>query len=119
MSGSEQGSPSISRSKIGSSNVLIPKESLTYENHEELKSAYDELVSQGENNVFLDCKSITYLDSAALETLLDIHNDLKTRGGSLKIIGLNEVCQDILIATRLTNYLNVYNDIQEAVKSDL
>ncbi|MBW2623623.1 MAG: STAS domain-containing protein [Deltaproteobacteria bacterium] len=116
---SEQGSLSISRSKIGSSNVLIPKESLTYENNEELKSAYDELVSQGENNVILDCKSMTYLDSAALETLLDIHNDLTTRGGSLKITGLNEVCQDILIVTRLTNYLIVYNDIQEAVKSDL
>ncbi len=119
MSGSEQGYSTIRQSKIGSSNVLIPKKSLTYENHAELKSASDELVNQGVNNIILDCKSITYLDSAALETLLEIHDYLKTRGGYLKLISLNEVCQDILIATGLTNYLIVYNDIQEAMKSDL
>ena len=119
MDENEQGSLTISRSVVGSNHVLVPKESLTYENHTELKSAGEELVSQGVFAIILDCKSVTYLDSAALETLLDIHEDLQTKGGNLKIIGLNEICQDILMATRLTNHLIVYNDIQEAVKSDL
>jgi hypothetical protein len=35
----------------------------------------------------------------------------------LKIVGLNTVCRDILIVTRLINVFNIYSDVPEAVRS--
>ncbi len=55
------------------------------------------------------------LDSAALELMIDIHDTLMSQGGALKIVGLNEVCRDILLATRIINVLFVYKDINEAI----
>jgi hypothetical protein len=49
--------------------------------------------------------------------LVRMHEELKMRGGVQKIIGLNTVCRDILDATRLINFLHVFNDINEAIRS--
>ncbi len=57
------------------------------------------------------------MDSEALELLVRMHEELRNRDNILRIIGLNDVCRDIFLATRLI-YLHVYDDIHEAIKSD-
>ena len=59
------------------------------------------------------------MDSEALEFLLRAHEDLKNLGGILKIVCLNSVCSDILLATRLSNVLNIYEDVHDAIRSRL
>jgi anti-anti-sigma factor len=57
------------------------------------------------------------MDSAALELLLDTHEALARRGGILKLVNLNEVGRDALVATRLAGVLHVYEDLHQAVRS--
>jgi hypothetical protein len=58
------------------------------------------------------------MDSQALELLLTMHESLMNSGGILKIFGLNGVCRDILVTTRLINLLNIYWEMQEALRGE-
>jgi anti-sigma B factor antagonist len=104
-------------SKVGSRTVLVLKDSLTYQNCEELKPSLKECINQQRTELILDCKALSFLDSEALELLVRTHEELKDRGGILKLISLTGVCRDILIATRLTNTFHIYEDIHEAIRT--
>ena len=106
----------IGTARVSSRTILAPKESLTYQNCEELETMFNDSLSRYKTEIILDCKAVSFMDSEALELLLRFHEELRNRGGRLKIIGLNAVCRDILNATRIINVLNVYEDIHQAVK---
>ena len=81
---------------------------------------YDELnknMTKNKTEIILDCQALSYLDSEGLELLVRMHEDLQRRGGGLTIVSLNDVCLDILLATRLINILQVRADIHEAIRS--
>ena len=107
----------ISIAKVGTRTVLAPKESLTYLNCNELEATFEECMSQARTDIILDCKAVDYMDSEALQLLVRMHEELRNRGNLFQIIGLNDVCLDIFVATRLI-HLHVYEDIQEAIRSE-
>jgi anti-anti-sigma factor len=102
---------------IGARTVLSPENSITHENRDEFKQKIENAVQQNKTEIILDCKHVDLLDSAALEFLVQTHAELRSKGGALKIVGLNEVCRDILLATRIINVLFVYKDIHDAITS--
>ncbi len=95
--------------------VINPKASITYENCEELEAKFDESINHGKTEIIMDCKSVAYMDSEGLALLLRMHVNMKKKGGKLKLSGMNKVCRDILLATRLITVLHVYNDMQTAI----
>jgi anti-anti-sigma factor len=104
--------------KIGGRLVVTPKEPLTHQNCEQLGGVFEKCMNQGQSEIILDCKAVSYLDSAGLEFLCRMHDALKARGGALKIIETGEVCRDILVATRLINVFFVYENINQAMRSE-
>jgi anti-anti-sigma factor len=110
-------SSSVSITRVGNRTVLTPKKSITYENREELHATFEECMKQQRSDIILDCKAISYMDSEALELLVHMHEELRNQGNLLKIIGLNDVCRDIFVATRLI-HLHIYQDMHEAIKSE-
>ena len=100
----------------GSRTILPLKDSVTHQNCAELEASIRELMDSNKTEIILDCRALTFLDSEALELLVKMHEEANHRGSELKLISLNKVCSDILIATRLMNILNVYKDIHGAIK---
>lgn len=107
----------IGRGEAGAMTVLAPKESLTYQTCEELEAAFNECIDRYKTKIILDCKKLSFVDSEGLELLVRVEEKLRRRGGILKIVGLNPVCRDIFVATRLINSFYIYKDIHEAVKA--
>ena len=107
----------IGVTKVGGSSVLLPKESLTLQNCGKIQDLIEGLIKQNQTRILLDCKNASFIDSAALELLVQLHKDLEKRGGVLKLTGLSAVNRDILLATRLINVFYVYEDIAKALKS--
>lgn len=108
----------IDPSKSGQSGdrtILTPKEPLTHQNRKEMETLFSEAMNQRKTMIILDCKTVFFIDSAGLELLVEIEEKLRTRGGILKIVGLNELCKDILVATRLIGRFHVYENIHEAI----
>jgi anti-anti-sigma factor len=101
--------------RSGDRTILTPKEPVTHQSRKEIETLFSEAMNQQKTMIILDCKSMPYIDSAGLELLVEIDEKLRTRGGLLKIVGLNELCKEILVATRLIGHFHVYEDIREAI----
>ena len=109
--------PSKTGGMQGGSRTILPlKNAVTHQNCAELEATLQECIDNNKTEIILDCRALTFLDSEALELLVRMHEDANSRGSELKLISLNKVCSDILIATRLMNILNVYKDIHGAIK---
>lgn len=108
--------PRVGIGKPGTRAVVAPKESLIYQNCEQERARFDEFLKQNKIEILLDLKSVPYIDSAGLDLLLSIHEELRGRGGMLKLFGVNPVCKDIFLATRLINMLHIYDDIHSAMR---
>lgn len=104
---------------IGSNVVLVLKEALTYKNCEDLEKEFNKLINQNKNRIICDMKAVSFLDSMSLQLLLTMNETLKNNGGSLRLFGLNSVCQDTLIATRLINVFHVYLDLQNVLRMEI
>lgn len=113
----ESSSSKIAITRVGSRNVLSPKGSITYQNLETLKIMFKECLNGDKREIIFDCAAISFLDSETLEFLVGMHEDLKKRGGSLKLINVTDICRDIFIATRLINLFNIYQDIHKVLRS--
>lgn len=106
----------IGKGAAGAMMILTPKESLIYQNCEELETTFNECINQSKTKIILDCKDMSYIDSEGLELLVRVDERLRKQGGILKIVELNAVCRDIFVATRLINTFHVYKDIHEAIR---
>jgi anti-sigma B factor antagonist len=74
-------------------------------------------IGQQQSQLVLDIDAVEMLDSAGLTMLLDSQEQLRTRGGDLKIATTNNVNRKILEITRLDQQLEVFGSVIDAVKS--
>lgn len=107
---------SVGRTTLAGKTILSPSESLTYASCAAMKTALDEVSSGHNPTVVLDCRAVAFLDSEALELLVETHEKLRALRGELRLTHVNAVCADILTATRLVHVLVVCEDINQAIK---
>jgi anti-anti-sigma factor len=105
--------------KINRRKVLNVNKSLTYQNCEKVEATFKDYLDKQVTEIIIDFSRISFLDSEGLELLLQMHNELKQQGGTLKIIHLNSLCKDILQATQLINIFRIYEDMNRAIKDFL
>ncbi len=87
---------------------LAPKSSLIErEQLDALTHQVDDCINRLEINIVIDMASVTTINSAALETLLDIQDKLIRKGGWLKIAQLNPIVEDIFYITGMSRLLVV------------
>ena len=101
--------------RSGGRTIINPKGSMTHEKCEELEAKFEESINNGKVDIIMDCKTVPFIDSEGLEFILKMHETLKQKGGKLKISGMNKVCRDILLATRLITVLHIYDEMQKAI----
>ena len=101
----------------GARTILTPKEPLTHQNCKELEAMLNEAIDQHKTEIILDCKAVSYMDSAGLELLVQVEENVRQRGGIMKIVAVNDVCKDTLVATRLITVFPIYENIHEAIRS--
>src|SRR5262245_11220984 len=75
------------------------------------------LVQQGHRKVVVDVAGVSFVDSAGLGELVQTHSMIKNHGGALKLSGPTSRLRELLVLTRLTTLLGVYDDDQKAVAS--
>jgi anti-anti-sigma factor len=108
--------PKMSVTKAGTHTVVSLLESITYQNCADIEARLQAVIGRNQIALILECKEVGYLDSTALEMLLRMQDVLRERGCQMKIVSMNPVCRDILLATRLINQFYVYPNVQEAIR---
>jgi anti-sigma B factor antagonist len=76
-----------------------------------------EMADAGHVNVILNLKQVDYIDSTGLGALVICFTTLRKAGGALKLLNLNKRNIELLLLTKLTTVLELFNDEQDAVNS--
>ena len=82
-----------------------------------LRSKLKELLSQGKTRLVLDLAEVTYVDSAGLGTLVAGYTSAQNQGANLKLANLTKRFHEQLNITKLVTVFDVYDTVQDAVKS--
>lgn len=66
-----------------------------------LRVKLDEAVTEGVRKIELDLAGVTFIDSAALQVFVAMHDEMRGRGGALVVTNASPLVTRILDVTRL------------------
>ncbi|CUU02044.1 anti-sigma B factor antagonist [Candidatus Thermokryptus mobilis] len=75
------------------------------------------IIDEGKNKVVVDLKSVKFINSAGLGTLISGLTTMRNAGGDLKIANPTEKIESLLMITRLIKVFESYSSVDEAVES--
>lgn len=82
-----------------------------------LKDKVQSLLQQGHKKIVIDLGGVSYVDSAGLGQLVQIHATTKNNGGALRLANVTKRLKDLLVVTKLVTVFDTYNSEQEALDS--
>ena len=100
-------------------NVLVAHtpDELTEETTSVFLDALSRIVEQGPLNIVLQMDHSDVYDSAGLTVLLDLQDQLRERGGNVKVSGLGDPGRKIFELTRLDQRFDLFESVIDAVSS--
>jgi len=104
---------------LGTVCVLKPGQPLVEEAAVEFTSQLSERAASPGARVVVSLKKVPYMDSCALEGLLDVADNLASRATTLKLAETSTTCREILEITGLTGRFQMFADVEDAVRSFL
>jgi len=84
---------------------------------DDLRSAIQDLLSQGKKKIILNLAGVDYIDSSGVGQLVGAYTTVRNSGGELKLLNLTQKVQDVLYITKLYTVFDVRDDEFTAVKS--
>ena len=82
-----------------------------------LKDKVQSLLQQGHTNLLVDLSGVSYVDSAGLGQLVQIHATTKSKGGALRLANVTKRLKDLLVVTKLVTVFDSYDSEADAVGS--
>lgn len=81
-----------------------------------LRSLVRELLNQS-NQIVLDLKEVSYIDSGGLGTLVALYASARKAGGEIKLSRLGPRANEVLQITKLMTIFDVFDDVDAAIAS--
>jgi anti-anti-sigma factor len=69
-----------------------------------------QIIKDGARKLVIDLDAVTYIDSASIGCLMDIHRLLKDRDGALKLSGLQSRVETMLSMTGVRTIVDVHRE---------
>ena len=108
----------VTAESYGHAIMLNLQGELTGDSVAALMQAVDHHLRDGEIiDVVLNMETVNFVDSDVLECLLDLQDRLAERFGQVKLVKIDENVRTILEITRMLNTFDIYDDVNDAVKT--
>jgi anti-anti-sigma factor len=95
--------------------VRVGEAKLTYPILASFFAAVRELVEDGCRRLVIDLQAVTYVDSASIGCLMDIHRLLKEQQGWLRLSGLQPRVETMISMTGLHKIIDLHRDEADAL----
>jgi len=109
----------VDQQRYGSVEVIAPDGPLTDEESAEFVAVIDGQLTSSNPRVVVCMEDVPYVDSHGLELLISFANDLRNRGLPLKLAAVTSTCREILDLTELVGEFEIFDDVEDAVRSFL
>lgn len=83
----------------------------------QLRDTITKLLDSGKNNILVEMKEVTAIDSSGIGELVGCYTTVTNKGGKLRLLHLPPKIQDVLTVTQLITVFDVYEVESEAVAS--
>jgi anti-anti-sigma factor len=97
--------------------VITISGELTADQADSFRRACQDRFAAGIRDVVLDLEHLTLLDSAGLELMLWLVDELSEHAGQLRLVNPDETVRRILEITRLERRFDIHANIESAAKS--
>jgi len=97
--------------------VRVGETRLMYPILSDFSTAVSGLVAAGQKQILIDLTPVTYVDSATIGCLMDLHRQVRNAGGHLKLSGVQRRVETMLTLTGAQNFIEIHPDEPSAVKS--
>ena len=74
-------------------------------------------LEQGNKSLIINLQRLNYMNSSGLGALIAAHTSYAKNGGEIRLVGVTKNVQNLLVVTRLIEIFDVYDKIEEAIKS--
>jgi anti-sigma B factor antagonist len=95
--------------------VRVLETKLTYPVLASFFSEVRQRVEGGARKVLIDLGSVSYLDSASIGCLMDVHRLLQEKGGSLRLSGLQPRVETMISMTGVHKIVPLHREEEEAL----
>ena len=98
--------------------ILGLKGELTDDSLEALRQAVDKQLGERDVvDIVLDLEQVPFVDSAGLEYLADLQDNLAERLGHVRLLKCDENVAKIMEITRMDATFELFDDVSEAIKA--
>ena len=109
----------IEQQQIGTVDVFSPIGALVDQDGESFVKTLGQRLKSANPRVVVAMHEVPYVDSAALEGLLNATEELQERASALKLANVTSTCREIFELTGVASRFRFFKDVQDAVKSFL
>jgi len=107
----------IDEQRHGDVTVVGPQGPLTGADTDQFQAHMVKLLNERSAMIVLDASKIPFVDSRALEVLVDVTEQLIRSGRALKLVGVNSTLREVLEVTELASLFEQFDDVGAAVGS--
>jgi len=97
--------------------VRVGEAKLTYPILSSFFAEVRQLVDAGCSSLIIDLKAVTYIDSASIGCLMDIHRLMTDREGRVRVTGLQPRVETMISMTGLHKIIDLHRDEAEAIQA--
>ncbi len=83
-------------------------------NAPDIKDIVNKLVEEKKMKVIIDLDKVTYIDSSGIGALISSLSNLKKNQGRLKVCNVSGSVHKIFTLTKLTNFFELYDSLEDA-----
>jgi len=95
--------------------VRVQEQKLTYPALSSFFAEVRQLVESGARKVVVDLQGVSYIDSAAIGCLMDIHRLLQEKAGAVKLSGLQPRVETMISMTGVHKIIDLCRDEADAL----
>lgn len=107
----------VTTTKKGSVIILSIDGDIEFDDSIQLNETFNTIIKQDSSKIVLDLKGCNYIDSSGLGALVEGLKATQKANGDLRLCHLNEDFQEILMMTRIIKYFQVFDSLEDAIKS--
>lgn len=84
---------------------------------EPFRKSIKDFVAQGRNNILIDMSNVSWVNSSGLGMLIAGYHTVRSAGGRLKLVGVNQRIEQIFMVTKLHTIFETYEEEAAALAS--
>ena len=103
--------------QIGGTVIHLSGQFVGGEETDMLKNSLQSIADSNKNNLVINLKDTTYLNSTALGVLISAHASFVKRDGKIILCNISKSIENIFVITKLTMVFNIADSLENAINN--